>query len=495
MCGVPPAGTTPLYDAAALREADAATIAAGTPGQVLMERAGLAASRAVLAAFPPGSRALVLAGPGNNGGDGMVVARHLAEAGWDVRVALPGGRRPATPDAEAMTALVEAMGIPMAPADPAAIAGDDAVVIDAMLGTGTGGAPRGDIADVVRAVVASGAPVVALDVPTGVDADTGQVPGDALRACLTITFAGDMPGLHVMPGRAHAGRVVVADIGVPRHLQPDPVALLADDGAIAGIPRRDQADDKYRAGSVVLVAGSPGMSGAARLSSRAALRAGAGIVIACVPPSVHAEVAAHTPEVMVTGCDRDEVERQVARATAVGLGPGLGREEATTGVVRDLLGAIDRPLVLDADGLWHLGDDLALLRGRPAPTVITPHSGEAARLLGTDRAKVDAARLDAAGALAERSGQVALLKGPGTIVAAPGELPVVLATGTQVLATAGSGDVLTGVIAALLARGMDARDAAVAGAALHARAGVLADRGDGTIAGDIIECLPEAHAA
>lgn len=495
MCGVTMPGLTPLFDSAALRDADARAIAGGIPGEVLMETAGLAASREILATFPPGSRALVLAGPGNNGGDGWVVARHLAEAGWDVTVGLPGGRRPETPDAIAMADRAEAMGIPVVVADPAQIATGEAVVIDAMLGTGTAGAPRGAIGEVVGAVIASGAPVVALDMPTGVDADTGRVAGDALRAEVTITFAGDMPGLRIAPGRGRAGRVVVADIGIPRDLRPDPVAWLAGDAAIAAIPQRADDDDKYAAGGVLVVAGAPGMSGAARLSTRAALRAGAGIVVGCVPPSVRAEVAAWTPEVMIAGNDRDEIDRQLGRVSSVALGPGLGRDDVTTGLVKDLIAGVRQPLVLDADGLWHLGSDLAALRTRPHATVITPHCGEAARLLGISRAEVEASRLDAAAALADGSGHVALLKGPGTIIAAPGRPPVVLRGGTSALATAGSGDVLTGIIAALLARGMNARGAAVAGAALHARAAVLAGRGDGTIASDIIEALPEARCA
>jgi len=189
------------------------------------------------------------------------------------------------------------------------------------------------------------------------------------------------------------------------------------------------------------------------------------------------------------------VMRQSLRVGAVALGPGLGRDEATGLLVRAILSAAHHPLVLDADGLWHLGNGLDVLRRRLGPTVITPHAGEAARLLGVERADVEAGRLDAARRLAEASGAVALLKGPGTIIAAPGGEPIVLQGGTPALATAGSGDVLTGVIGALLARGMNPRDAAVAGAALHARAGVLAGRGDGTIASDIIETLPEAHAA
>lgn len=504
--GPPPLpGTSPLFDSAALRDADARAMAGGVPGEVLMESAGLAAARAILAGYPPGSRALVLVGPGNNGGDGMVVARYLARAGWDVRVAAPGGRGPESPDAALMVARAADEGITIEVADVSGIRRGGRIVVDALLGSGARGAPRGDMGDVVEAVVRSRASVVALDVPTGVDPDTGRVEGMALRAALTVAFAGDMVGLHVSPGRAHAGRVAVVDIGIPGDIRSPAAAWLAGDGAIAAIPRRGDEDDKYQAGGVLVVGGAPGMSGAARLCSRAALRAGAGIVVACVPTDVRAEVAVGTPEVMVMGSGAigtvlgpdalGEVMRQSLRVGAVALGPGLGRDEATGILVRAILSDVHHPLVLDADGLWHLGNDLGVLRRRSGSTVITPHPGEAARLLGVGRADVEAGRLDAARRLAEASGAVALLKGPGTIIVAPGGEPIIVQGGTPALATAGSGDVLTGVIGALLARGMDPRDAAVAGAVLHARAGVLAGRGDGTIASDIIEALPEAHGA
>jgi NAD(P)H-hydrate epimerase len=482
----------PLHDAASIRGADARTIAAGTPGRTLMEAAGVQATREVLAAFPPGSAVTVLVGPGNNGGDGMVMARLLAEAGWHVRVQAPGARAPETPDGALMTRLAADAGIEVADVDLDALRRGGRVVIDALLGTGSAGAPRGAVADVVQAVRDSGAPVVAVDMPTGVDADTGAAPGPAIRADLTVTFAADKVGLRVSPGRGLAGRVVVADIGISPRMLEAPAAWLAGDGAIGAIPPKGEADDKYRAGGVLVVGGAPGMSGAVRLSSRAALRTGAGIVVACVPPQVHAEVAIGTPEVMVNANDLDEVMLQASRVSAVAIGPGIGRDEATATLVRALLAGIAHPVVLDADGLWHLGDDLAALRARPGPTVITPHAGEAARLLGMDRSDVEAERLHSARELAARSGAVALLKGPGTIICAPGADPVVLEGGTPALATAGSGDVLTGVISALLARGMDARAAAVCGAALHARAALVAGRGDGTIASDVIEALPQA---
>jgi ADP-dependent NAD(P)H-hydrate dehydratase / NAD(P)H-hydrate epimerase len=502
MWGVPTLpGFLPLFDSAAVRDADRRAIDGGIAGERLMETAGLLAAREILSAFPPGSAATVLVGPGNNGGDGMVVARHLALAGWEVRVEAPGGRAPGGDDSRLMTARAAEMGIGVDDVDLEALARGDRIIVDALLGTGTRGAPRDGMAQVVQAVRDSGARVVALDMPTGVDSDTGAAPGPAIRAELTITFAAEKAGLRIAPGRALAGRIVVADIGIPRDLAPEPSALLAGPDVIAGIPRRGMDDDKYRAGGVLLVGGATGMGGAVRLSSRAALRAGAGIAVACVPQAVRPEVAAGAAEVMVQGVPGtdylsvdalDAIMDQAARVGAVAIGPGLGRSAGTSALLRALLAALEHPVVLDADGLWHLGDDLAALRSRPGPTVITPHAGEAARLLGITRSQVDNGRLHAARDLCAASGAVALLKGPGTIIQAPGGLPVVLEGGTPALATAGSGDVLTGVVAALLARGMDPADAAIAGAAVHARAGVLARRGDGTIAGDIIEALPEA---
>lgn len=469
-----------------------------------MEIAGRLAAREILAAYPPGSAATVLVGPGNNGGDGLVVARLLADAGWEVRVMAPGARAPESADGALMTARAAAVGVVVEAVTGSVLADGTRVVIDALLGTGAHGALGDDIAGLVDAVTASGAPVVALDVPTGVDSDTGVVAVRALHADLTVTFASDKVGLRVAPGRSHVGRVVVADIGIPRGITVPAAAWLAGDGVIHAIPPRSADDDKYGVGGVLVVAGTSGMSGAARLSSRAAMRAGAGIVVACVPADIRAEVAVTTPEVMVVGIagaaglDIDaleEIMHQAMRVNAVVVGPGLGRAAGTAPLVRAVLTGVDLPLLLDADGLWHLGDDLGALMARSAPTVITPHAGEAARLLGVTRDHAEAGRLAAADRLAHESGCVVLLKGPGTIVAAPGEPPIVLAGGTSALATAGSGDVLAGVIGALMARGMGPRDAAVAGAALHARAGVLAARGDGTLASDIIEALPHAVGA
>jgi len=495
-------GCTPLFDSAALREADRR---AGTdhamPSILLMERAGLATADAARAAFPGLRAALILVGGGNNGGDGMVVARHLAEAGWEVEVAAPGGRGPESADGAVMTAIASSMGIRVETWAPGP-AGEGRLVVDALLGTGSSGAPRGRLGEAAAWAAECGAPVLAVDVPSGVEADTGRVPGAAVRAELTVTYHGDKLGLRVAPGSAHAGRVVVADIGIPSAVEIPPSAWLAGPGAVAAVPPKAPHGDKYAAGAVLVVAGSPGLTGAACLAARATLRAGAGLTVLAVPAPVQPAVAAQLVEVMSAAVPHEDghlvlasVERVVAeagRASALALGPGLGRAGTTTAAVEEILHRVELPAVVDADGLWHLGDDPGRLAARAAPTVLTPHAGEAGRLLGRPRQEVEGDRLAAARELAERSRAVVVLKGAGTLVAAPDGPLAVSAGGSAALATAGTGDVLTGAVAAFLAKGMDPFAAATAAVAAHARAAEVAGRGDGTVASDVLEALPEA---
>ena len=500
----PVSGQTPLFDAAAMRDADrSASEDHAIPSILLMERAGIAAAQAILAQGWSQTAAVVVVGSGNNGGDGMVVARHLAEAGWAVEVVGLDGTAPATADGATMSAIAASLGITVGRFDRSAGHGD-AVVVDAVLGTGARGAPRGAAGEAVDWIAAHEGPVVALDVPSGVEADTGRVEGAAVRADLTVTFHGDMVGLHVEPGLGRSGRVVVADIGIPTAIRLSPAAWLAGREVIAAVPPKGAAADKYASGSVLVIAGSPGLTGAACLAARATLRAGAGLTVVATPAGAAAAVSVHLLEVMCAPLpDRDghlsleSIDRVMAesrRASAIALGPGLGRAEATTAAVHELIDRLALPLVLDADGLWHLSDAPEGLRARTAPTVITPHTGEAARLLGIDRHRVEADRLASARTLAERSGAVVVLKGAGTIVAAPDAVPSVNSGGSAALATAGTGDVLTGTVAAFLSKGMEPHAAAVAAVAAHARAGELAGRGDGTIASDVLEALPHALA-
>jgi NAD(P)H-hydrate epimerase len=497
----PVPGCTPLYDAATLRLADRrATERHRLPSILLMERASLAAADAILTRFSDVGAALVVCGGGNNGGDGYAVARHLADAGWDVELAAPRGQAPKTPDAMTMAAVARSLGLRARTFTPALL-DRERIVVDAVLGIGVRGAPHGPVGAAVEALERCDRAVVALDVPSGVDADSGVLPGAAVRAALTVTFHGDKPGLHIEPGRARAGEVVVADIGIPAPGTSTPSAWLAGPGA-GRVPAKRGHGDKYAAGAVLVVAGSPGLTGAGMLCATATLRAGAGLTVAAVPASLQPLYASHLVEIMsapipdveghFTDASVDAVVAEARRVGAIALGPGLGRSEATTAFVLAVLEAIDLPTVVDADGLWHLSGRPSWLAGRGAPTVITPHSGEAARLLGVARGQVDAGRLDAARRLADASRTVTVLKGPGTIVADSDGMVVMDGVGTSALASAGTGDVLTGVIAALLAKGMGGLQAAATGVAVHARAGLLADRGGGTIAGDVIDRLPEA---
>jgi NAD(P)H-hydrate epimerase len=499
----PVAGCSPLFDAAALREADRrASADHQMPSILLMERAGLAGAQEIIRRHPAARAALILVGPGNNGGDGMVVARHLAEAGWDVQVRAPGGRDPAGADAATMVAVAMSLGIEIAPLELRPPA-PGTVVVDALLGTGAAGAPRGDVGRAVEWMATLDAPVVALDIPSGVDGDSGRVAGAAVTAGLTVTYHGDMPGLRIAPGAAHAGEVVVADIGIPSAVAVPARAWRVGAGVIGAIPSKGAASDKYAAGAVLVVAGAPGLTGAACLAARATLRAGGGLTVVAAPAAVQPLIAAQLVEIMCApvpdeaGClstaSVDEVVRQAGRVGALAVGPGIGRAPTTTPAVEAILAAIDLPAVVDADGLWHLAE-LAGPIARTAPTVLTPHCGEAARLLGTERAEVEAGRADAALELAARHDAVVVLKGPGTLIAAPDGRLVVNGTGSPALATAGTGDVLTGVLAANLSKGMDPFAAAVTAVALHGLAGDLAGRGDGTIASDVLEALPGARA-
>lgn len=498
----PFAGCTPLFDGAAVRGADqAATKNLGIPSLVLMERAGLAAAQAVLDRFGHVGAAIVVVGKGNNGGDGLVVARHLDDAGWQVEVVAPRGGRPATPDGATMADIARRMGMPVGSLDPARLAGYSGVVVDALLGTGARGAPTGATRAAIRAISQAAGPVVSLDVPSGVDADTGCTPGEAVRADLTVTFHGDKVGLRVEPGRASAGEVSVVDIGIPSVVRLEHSAWLLGPGAAAAVPAKNPSGEKYGAGAVLVVAGSPGLTGAGCLTARATLRAGAGLTVAAVPQSVRSDVAAHLLEVMTAGIPDEggsfgpssvgSVMAEAKRVGAVALGPGLGRARGTTAFVREFAQRLALPLVIDADGLWHLGELPTWLADRTAPTILTPHAGEAARLLGMRRGDVESRRIDSAIRLASETGAVIVLKGPSTITADPGGTIAVNSTGGPALSTAGTGDVLTGIIAAFLAKGMQPFAAAAVATAVHGAAAHHTGRGDGTIAGDLIDALPE----
>jgi NAD(P)H-hydrate epimerase len=497
----------PLPDAAEQRALDSWAIEQlGIPGLELMERAGTGLADVVAARAPAGSVAVVC-GKGNNGGDGFVAARVLRERGREVKVLAL-----ASVDELSGDARVNAERLPGDPPIsfvPAALAGA-AAIVDAILGTGFSGAPRepasGAIAAINEASTASGTvEVVACDVPSGVDASTGEVAGVAVRAQATATFHAAKPGLWIAPGKWHAGEVTAIDIGIPAGGPVDPKVGLIGDRVTYGIPRRGAQSTKFAAGTVLVCGGSPGLTGAPCLAAEAAMRAGAGYVTACVPASLNPIFEARLLEVMTVllpdsggslepGAARLVLDR-TARAQALVLGPGIGRAEGALQCARELARGAELPLLLDADGLNAHAGRLKALADRPAATVLTPHAGELARLLGTDSDTVQAHRLSSARRAAEAASAIVVLKGDDTLVAHPDGRTAVSRGATPALATAGTGDVLSGVIGAYLAKRMDPFHAACAGVFVHAAAGRLAARRigpEGVIARDVIEGLPQA---
>ena len=348
------------------------------------------------------------------------------------------------------------------------------MVVDALFGSGFRGRLEGAAEALAGRANALAAPIVALDVPSGVDGASGRVEGVAIQAALTLAFHGRTLGTAIEPGRGHAGEVMELPIGLPGALAGAARALRLEPADLSLVPARSPTGSKYDAGGVLVVGGSPGMSGAPALAALAALRGGAGVVWVCVPESERAAVAAHGPELMVHGeLGAERVLELAARARAVVAGPGLGRAPGTAELVDALVRGVEAPLVLDADALFALAGRLETLRERPGPTALTPHAGELGRLLGRDSA-IAAARLASVSEAAEQSQAAVLLKGPDTLVAAPGEPLRVVETPVPQLATAGAGDVLAGAVGALCARGLAPAQALALAAVAHGSAARMA---------------------
>jgi len=510
-----PAWLEPLPDAETMRGVDRWAIdERGVDGLELMERAGAAVAGTVERLSPDGPVA-VLCGKGNNGGDGLVVARLLRQAGRDVAVVCVSPPEELRGDAGANLARLTGEGplrldgTPWAGgqagrADAGPTVGR-AVLVDALLGTGARGAPSGETAVAIAALCAAEAPVVSVDVPSGVDASSGVVAGAAVRAAVTVTFHAAKPGLWVNPGKEHAGGVEVVEIGIPRGAPMAAGAGLIEAAVLGLLPRRGPSSTKFVSGHVLVAGGSRGLSGAPAMASRAAMRAGAGYVTALVPSGLQDVIAGGgTPELMTVGlaeADGALTERAAtavlgasARGGALALGPGLGRSDGAVAFAQRLARESELAMVLDADGLNAHAGRLAELAGRRAATVLTPHAGELGRLLGRESREIEAERLASVREAADRSGAVVVLKGDDTLVAEPVGRVAVSRGASPALATAGTGDVLTGVIAALLAAGLGPFEAAAAGVEMHRRAGRLAalraGAAEGVIATDVIESLP-----
>jgi hydroxyethylthiazole kinase-like uncharacterized protein yjeF len=475
----------------------------GVPSPELMEAAGEALARETARSARPGS-VRILCGKGNNGGDGLVAARHLAATGFDVEVLLLWPGDELSPDARAnLDRLDDGLARELDPGEAAEALAESGAIIDAIFGTGFSGDPREPAAGAIAAANEAGAPLVACDIPSGVDASTGEAAEGAIDADVTVTFHAPKLGHRIAPGKWRSGDLVVAPIGIPPDQPVSPAAGAISRRVLEAAPRRGQESTKFASGEVLVVGGSRGLTGAVCMASTAAIRSGAGYATVAVPASLEAIFEVKLTEVMSVGLDdvggglgaaaaKTILERS-ERAACVVLGPGIGRAEHTATLVRELVPRIESPLLIDADGLNALGTDLDLLSGRSAPTILTPHAGELGRLLGCPSDEVNAHRLGCARRAAEAAGAIVVLKGDDTLVV-DGERLAVSTGGSSALATAGTGDVLSGTIAALVARGMEAFAGACAGVLAHARAGRVAGERWGVesvIAGDVIEALPE----
>jgi NAD(P)H-hydrate epimerase len=490
----------PLYEAAEMRAVDAWAIERqGVPSLDLMERAGLGLARLTAAVARPGPLRVVV-GKGNNGGDGLVAARLLREEGREVDVLAAADLDGLQGDARANLERLPGPG--PRPFAAGALDGSGAVV-DALLGTGFEGQAREPLAGAIAAINAQDAPVVACDVPSGIDASSGEVQGEAVRAVATATFHAPKLGLYVDPGKQYAGAVHSIDIGMPRGAPSGAVAGLIAERVLALYPRRQRLGSKFTSGVVVVVGGSQGLTGAPTLAARSAQRAGAGYVQVAVPASAQPAVDVRLLEQLSHGLpDADgfhtpagveQVRELAQRAGAVVLGPGLGRAESAGEFAREVARTVNVPLLLDADGLNAHAGQLELLRDRSGPTVLTPHAGELGRLLELDAPQIARRRLHYVREAARRSGAVVLLKGDDTLIAQPDGFVAVSPGGTPALATAGTGDVLSGLIGALLAKGLGPFEAAALGTLAHVRAAQAAAEGvgvDHVQAGDVIEGLP-----
>src|SRR5438034_1550932 len=440
----------PLYTADEMRAAED-----GHDVDELMARAARAVAEEAMQRYPGARRFVAVCGKGANGGDGRIAVDVLLEAGKDAQVADD-------------------------------VDGAD-VIVDALFGTGFHGEPREDAARRIEAINAAGVPVVAVDLPSGVDASTGEVAGACVDADVTVTMHGRKVGLEVAPGRFHAGEIVVADIGLERG-ETEHGLVTAE--ILGRVPRKRPDQNKYTAGSVLVVGGSRGLTGAPCLAAEAAFRADAGYVAVAVPDSTLPVFETRLLEAVKLGCPEDDgkispraidpIVEFASKAGAVALGPGLGRGPGPKQVVARLLAELEVPVVVDADALFELEPF-----ERSGPTVLTPHEGELARLLGEESEWVAAHRLEAVRRGAERFGCVCLLKGADTLVTTPDGGVLISAMGTPALATAGSGDVLTGIVAAFLAKGVCA-EAAVAAQQLASRLVPQA----GAVASDVIGALP-----
>jgi ADP-dependent NAD(P)H-hydrate dehydratase / NAD(P)H-hydrate epimerase len=492
----------PLYDAEGMRSVDRWAIEdQGVPALELMEAAGRSVATAV-SELVDGGAVRVVCGKGNNAGDGLVAARYLAETGHEVEALLLWPADELSGDAAANLERFPAA----ASVDPGGLdqrLSDSAAVVDAIFGTGFSGAPRDPAASAIEAINRCGAPVVACDIASGIDASTGEAAGVAVEADVTVSFHAAKLGHLIAPGKAHSGELHVAPIGIPEGAPGRAAGGVISEAVLELLPAREAGSTKFTSGQVVIAGGSPGLTGAVCLAAEAAIRAGAGYATVAVPADLEPIFEQKLTEVMSVGCPGGDgrlgpesapaVIEAFARAAAGILGPGLGKDEGSFQLAHEVAAAVDAPLLIDADGLNAFAGQLARLGDRRAPTVLTPHAGELGRLLGRPSEEIARHRLGAAREAAGLAAAIVVLKGDDTIVT-DGERVAVNAVSAPALATAGTGDVLSGIGAALLARARDPYAATCAAVLAHARAGREAAARVGApesvIAGDVIASIP-----
>ncbi|MEA2601320.1 MAG: ADP-dependent NAD(P)H-hydrate dehydratase / NAD(P)H-hydrate epimerase [Acidobacteriota bacterium] len=512
-----------ILTAEAMREVDRAAIEElGIPSLVLMENAAIGVVEALCQAYGEADSVAIFCGPGNNGGDGLAAARHLAIRGFEVRIFLVAGGRPVTGDAGVQLGICRRAELPILEIDsrevlPSALeaTAECDVVVDALFGTGLARPLEGLFAETVQAINELGLPVVAVDLPSGLSASLTRPIGVCIDADLTVTFAAPKVA-HVFPPASDCvGEMVVTDLGIPPRLVEDleeeggDLHLLMGEELAGLLPEREPDSHKGDYGHALILAGSPGKAGAAILAARAAVRAGAGLVTVAVPESILQTVDLGSIESMTLGLPAAvlpgqsgqiaeraaEIVLDAAEGKAVlALGPGLGQDPATVAAIRRIALECPLPLVLDADGLNAFAGKAGDLCGRRAETILTPHPGELGRLLGCSTAQIQEDRVAAARGAAEETGAIVVLKGHLTLVAS-GTAVFVNPTGNPGMATGGSGDVLTGLLAGLLAQGLDALDATLLAVYLHGLAGDLAAgrlRAGNLAADDLIRILPGA---
>ncbi len=508
----------PVFTAAEMRALDRRAVGdLGIAGVRLMKNAGRGAAEVILSYFGPQrrKRVVVCCGKGNNGGDGFVVAGRLKAAGARVTAFLLAKPAEVRGDAAAMLAAYRRSGGTIRQvADESgiralemALASAD-LVVDALLGTGLTGPATGLYALAIDAINRSGKPVAALDLPSGLSSDHGRLLGPTVTATLTTTFAGWKRGLLLYPGGARAGHVRVVSIGIPDSAVREGIAVFLLEAADIArlLPPRPPDAHKGAFGHLLVVAGSVGKTGAAAMAGRSALRSGAGLATIAAPRSQQPIIAALGMEAMTEPLDetpaqsvclkaKSRILELAQRMDAIALGPGVSLDGETQSLVRELVAEVERPMVLDADGLTALVGHLDLLKRSPASRCLTPHPGEMARLLDVTVAEVQGDRIETARNFCRRFGVFLVLKGARSVIGEPGGEVYVSPTGNPGMATGGSGDVLTGMVGAFLARGLDPLSSLQAGVFIHGLAGDLAraEKGEeGMIAGDILEAVPRA---